>query len=68
MNDLPPRRRRRRIPGTRGTCKSGKVRYRDSIAAKIALARIEKRDSPGHTETRSYKCGECAGYHLTSLP
>lgn len=65
-NDVPPRRRRRRIPGVRGSCVSGKVRYRDAIAAKTALARIAKRDSPGHTEQRSYPCPDCAGWHLTS--
>lgn len=55
-----------RIRGVRGTCKTGKVRYRDEISAKIALSKIKVKDSPAHTEKRHYLCPECAGWHLTS--
>lgn len=43
-----------------------KVRYRDEIAAQLALARLRREDKPGHTEKRAYRCPMCAGWHLTS--
>jgi hypothetical protein len=49
-------------------CKSGKVRYRDGIAAMLALAKIRNDEPAGHTEKRAYKCRDCHGWHLTSRP
>jgi len=49
-------------------CLSGKKRYRDEIAAKLALATYRRKDrssSPG-LEARAYRCPECRGWHLTS--
>lgn len=46
--------------------KQSKIRYRDEIAAKIALAVLWRQDKPGHNEQRTYRCGLCRGYHLTS--
>ena len=45
-----------------------KTRYRDEIAARLALAHIthaDRTDRP-KTETRAYLCERCHGYHLTS--
>lgn len=49
----------------RSTCPTGKHRYRDKIAAHLALARIDA----GHgnrREQRAYRCPDCRGWHLTS--
>lgn len=43
-----------------------KVRYRDRIAALLALAKLEHDDKPGHDERRAYRCPKCRGWHLTS--
>jgi len=45
-----------------------KFRYRDEIAAKLALATIKNQDraSRPKTERRAYSCPECRGWHLTS--
>jgi hypothetical protein len=45
-----------------------KVRYRDAIAAKLALAKLAHQDKEGHTERRAYFCPACKGHHLTSKP
>lgn len=47
------------------TCRM-KRRYRDEIAAKLALANIQAKDSPKRpkTEQRAYPCG--GHWHLTS--
>ena len=47
-----------------------KRRYRDPIAAKLALATIRQRDNSNRpkTETRWYRCNLCGGIHLTSKP
>lgn len=48
-----------------------KIRYRDRIAAELALARITNRDRSHRdkTETRTYRCPKCGGgWHLTSKP
>lgn len=46
-----------------------KIRYRDRIAALIALESTRRR---GHrrpkNEVRAYRCRHCAGWHLTSQP
>ena len=60
--------KRRRAPGRRKQCRSGKVRFRDRLEAQIALARARVSDSPRRRETRYYLCEECRGYHLTSKP
>lgn len=51
------------------TCrKTGKTRYRDEIAAKIALASAQHADGSRRAkiETRAYRCPDCKGWHLTS--
>ncbi len=50
---------------TRNGC-SGKRRYRDGIAAKVALAKVQHQDKAGHVERRAYQCPVCKGWHLTS--
>lgn len=40
-----------------------KVRYRDELGAKIALANTQAKD---HGEKRVYRCPICRGWHLTS--
>ncbi|MFC8273788.1 hypothetical protein ACFUJR_14945 [Streptomyces sp. NPDC057271] len=49
------------------TCISGKARYRDELAAKLALARIDVGHGNRH-ECRAYRCPACRGWHLTSRP
>lgn len=48
-------------------CPTGKLRYRDQIGAKFALARIDDAD-PKRREKRAYRCPSCRGWHLTSKP
>lgn len=44
-----------------------KRRFRDEIAAKLALARIEKgADVREKAPRRAYRCPACHGWHLTS--
>lgn len=43
-----------------------KLRYRDSVSAKLALAKLQRQDKPHHTEARAYRCRTCQGWHLTS--
>lgn len=46
-----------------------KRRYRDEIAAKLALSRIARYGEPReHTPIRCYHCPICDGWHLTSAP
>lgn len=47
------------------SCPSGKVRYRDGIAVKFALAGIDNVDLK-RREQRAYRCRACKGWHLTS--
>ncbi|MEU8760678.1 hypothetical protein [Streptomyces sp. NPDC048659] len=54
--------RRRRTPST---CRTGKFRHRDAIAAKLALARIDT-GIGRRRERRAYRCSRCGGWHLTS--
>lgn len=46
-----------------------KIRYRDEIAAKLALAEIAHSDSSTRSknEVRAYRCSRCRGWHLTSM-
>ena len=53
----------RRAPAA--TCRTGKARYRDGVAAKLALARIDPGDGR-RRERRAYRCPHCRGWHLTS--
>lgn len=46
-------------------CPTGKFRYRDRIAAQLALATIDT-TGPKRRETRAYPCPACRGWHLTS--
>ncbi|MFA7265753.1 MAG: hypothetical protein WC054_05525 [Candidatus Nanopelagicales bacterium] len=46
------------------TCR--KVRYRDQIAALLALAVLDRQAKNGHDEQRAYRCPNCKGWHLTS--
>lgn len=49
-----------------------KVRYRDELAAKIALASTsaaaDRRNDEKRRERRAYRCPRCKGWHLTSQP
>lgn len=55
-------------PSPPGPC--GKRRYRDRLAALIALAEVVFVDAPGRPkhEVRAYRCPACRGWHLTSWP
>lgn len=45
----------------------GKRRFRDEIAAKLALSRVDQRGGPREKEPRrAYPCPACKGWHLTS--
>ena len=49
------------------TCQiTGKVKYKDRIAALLSLASLQWEDNPDHTEQRMNKCRWCKGWHLTS--
>lgn len=54
-------------------CITGKQRFRDELGANITMSRIveraEKNRKNRHKEVpiRSYKCGRCGGWHLTSM-
>ena len=52
--------------GTRHRCR--KHRYRDRIAALLALATVQARDKATRpkSERRAYRCPRCRGFHLTS--
>lgn len=53
-------------------CPSGKMSYRDEIAAKLALATLKHkdvtylRDGRNLNVRRAYKCDRCPNWHLTS--
>lgn len=50
------------------TCpRTGKIQYKDRIAAMLALAEIQRQDRPGRHEKDVYKCRFCKKYHLTSM-
>ena len=47
----------------------GKTKYKDGIAAKLALAKIALKDNlRGKAPIRAYACNLCNGWHLTSKP
>lgn len=45
-----------------------KIRYKDEIAARVALARTTRADGSRREkrEQRAYRCTTCRGWHLTS--
>lgn len=45
-----------------------KVRYRDELAAMIALANTARPGRSAREEWRTYRCPLCKGWHLTSQP
>ena len=47
-----------------------KKKFRDAIAAKIVLARIQSKDNPKREtdERRAYYHPQCRAWHLTSQP
>jgi hypothetical protein len=47
-------------------CRTRKVRYTDNLAARIALAAIERKTNRAGGERRAYRCQHCRGWHLTS--
>lgn len=49
-------------------CATRKRRFRDRIAAQLALAESKTRRSSHREETRAYCCERCRGWHLTSQP
>ena len=51
------------VPTSASVC--AKVRYRDRIAALMALASTA-RGSSSRAEVRAYRCPDCGGWHLTS--
>jgi hypothetical protein len=47
--------------------KCSKVRYRDAIAAKLALLSTQRNQQRrSKDERRAYRCPDCRGWHLTS--
>lgn len=50
------------------SCPTGKVHYRDRVAALYALARVQHADDTGRpkAERRAYRCPRCGSWHLTS--
>jgi hypothetical protein len=52
---------------TRRKCqRTGKIRHRDEIAAKIALGTVRARPLRDKCEQRVYRCKFCHDWHLTS--
>lgn len=51
---------------SRPRCVTGKLRYKDRIAALLALADTSRSASGKREETRVYHCDKCHGWHLTS--
>lgn len=56
-------------------CKTGKVRYRDELTAKVVLVSCRARaalrrgrSGQKRHEGRAYRCPFCYGWHLTSKP
>lgn len=45
---------------------SGKVRFRDEVAAKLAMAEINRLGNSAKAISRVYRCPQCAGFHMTS--
>lgn len=47
-------------------CKTGKRQFRDDIAAKLALAKLQNNSTRLSVPQRAYKCPMCHKWHLTS--
>lgn len=43
-----------------------KRKFRDRIAALVALAEVRRHGSDRHTERSAYRCPKCNAWHLTS--
>lgn len=43
-----------------------KIRYRNELDAKLALASTQRSRNPRRKERRYYRCPECKSWHLTS--
>jgi hypothetical protein len=49
---------------------TGKTRFRDELAAKMCLARLQRIGDDAQrakTPRRAYRCPRCRGWHLTAL-
>jgi hypothetical protein len=63
-----------KISKLRGRCPDGKIRFKDREMAIVALHRmknaaaraVELNGTTTRTEKRTYFCGKCQGYHVTS--
>ena len=70
------RRTHSEVTKLKGRCQSGKIRYRDHDEAIKALHRtqsmaviaLEMTGNTSRAEKRTYYCGQCNGFHLTSKP
>jgi hypothetical protein len=49
-------------------CPTGKRRYRDKVAALLAMAEAQRKDGARRAkmERRAYRCPKCRGWHLTA--
>ncbi len=76
MNARRTRRTHSEVTKLKGRCQSGKIRYRDHEEAikalhrtqSLALIALEVTGSTSRAEKRTYYCGMCNGFHLTSRP
>lgn len=76
MKQPSPRKSRRGTPNpaTHRTCPTGKVRLRDQHEATLLLTLLRRKRADAEAsgvpttryEDRSYECGLCSGWHLTS--
>jgi len=53
-------------PRVRTCSTTTKIRYPDQLAARLALATLQREDDPEHQERKVYKCEWCGGWHLSS--
>lgn len=58
--------RKRGIKGVSKPQKCKKFRYRNEIAAKLAMAKIESHSTELKLPIRAYRCPICYKWHLTS--
>lgn len=49
------------------SCPTGKVRHPDRASAEIARQRVSVKARRNHAAARAYECGQCGGWHLTSM-
>lgn len=45
---------------------TGKRRFKDEVAAKLALAKLQRNSTRLKVPARAYRCDVCAGWHLTA--